>query len=156
VLIKIKKGASPEGTLEAAQKITSAGMLLSQMVLLGIGGIDMSEIHAVDTGKLLSAMSPDYAAALTVMILPETELGRDAALGKFMLPDKMGIIRELRLIIENMHVKRDCFFTSNHASNYLPIRAHFPREQEKVLTFIDQVLAQGGGDALRPEAFRAL
>jgi radical SAM superfamily enzyme YgiQ (UPF0313 family) len=156
VLRRVKKGCTAEETVKAANLVTQSGILLSQMVLLGIGGVELSEEHAAATGKILSAMSPDYAAALTVMVLPETELGQDAAAGRFVLPDKFALIRELQIIIENMRVSRDCFFTSNHASNYLPIRAHFPRQQAEVLSMIAQVLARGQEDALRPEALRAL
>jgi radical SAM superfamily enzyme YgiQ (UPF0313 family) len=156
VLRRVKKGCTVDEMIQAAHLITQSGMLLSQMVLLGIGGVELSEEHAEATGKILSAMSPDYAAALTVMVLPETELGRDAAAGRFVLPDKFSLIRELQVIIENMRVTRDCFFTSNHASNYLPIRAHFPRQQDEVLSLIAGVLANRRADELRPDAFRAL
>ncbi|MDR3312715.1 MAG: radical SAM protein [Spirochaetaceae bacterium] len=156
VLRRVKKGATAEQTIEAAARVTGAGVLLSQMVLLGIGGVELSDEHATATGKILSAMSPDYAAALTVMILPETELGRDAAAGRFVLPDKFGIIRELKEIIENFQAQRNCFFTSNHASNYLPIRARLPDQRNEVLGLINRVLKQGDESDLRPETLRAL
>ncbi|MDR3238150.1 MAG: radical SAM protein [Spirochaetia bacterium] len=156
VLRHIKKGAFPHKMLEASQKIIASGMELSQTVLLGLGGTELSEAHAIDTGKLLSEMSPHYASALTVMLLPYTELGKEAAAGTFKLPDKFGMLKELRLMIENMNMKRDCFFTSNHASNYLPIRAHFPKEKKDVLELIDAVIAKGDENILRPEYMRAL
>jgi radical SAM superfamily enzyme YgiQ (UPF0313 family) len=156
VLRRIKKGAFPHKMIETSQKIIASGMELSQTVLLGLGGVELSEAHAIDTGKLLGEMSPHYASALTVMLIPYTPLGRDAAAGKFKLPDKFGTLKELRLMVENMHVKRDCFFTSNHASNYLPIRAHFPQDREAVLALLDEVIARGDESMLKPEYLRAL
>jgi radical SAM superfamily enzyme YgiQ (UPF0313 family) len=156
LLKKIKKGAFPHKQVEAAQKIIEAGILLSQTVLLGIGGTEMSEIHAVDTGKLLGEMSPDYASALTVMLLPNTELYRDYKEGKFKLPDKFGMLQELKLIVENMDVHRPCFFASNHASNYLPIRATFPEEKDKIVSLINSVIEKKNTGVLRPEFMRAL
>ena len=156
VLRRIKKGAFPHRMIECANKVREAGILLSQTVLLGIGGTDMSEQHAVDTGRLLGEMSPDYASALTVMILPNTELYLDFQSGAFRLPDKFGLLRELRLIIENMDVKRPCFFTSNHASNYLPIRAMLPDDKNEVLALLDKILKTRDERILKPEHMRAL
>ncbi len=156
VLRRIRKGAFPHRQLEAALKIKEAGMLLSQTVLLGIGGTELSEEHAIDTGKHLGEMSPDYAGALTVMLLPNTGLYRDYAEGKFVLPDKFGMLNELRLMIINMKVKSRCFFTSNHASNYLPIRASFPGERHKVIALLEEVIRRGDEKLLKPEHMRAL
>jgi hypothetical protein len=142
--------------METAEKIKAAGILLSQTVLLGIGGTEMSSEHAVDTGKLLGEMSPDYASALTVMILPNTELYKDYQSGAFKLPDKFGLLKELRLIIEHMDVKDRCFFTSNHASNYLPIRATLPDDREAVLAMLDKILVTRDERILKPEHMRAL
>jgi len=156
VLRRVKKGALPHQQREAAGRVQEAGILLSQTVLLGIGGIAMSIPHAIDTGKHLGDMSPDYASALTVMLLPNTELYRDYRAGRFQLPDKFGLLRELKLIIEHMDVGRRCLFTSNHASNYLPIRARLPEEKSRVLKLLERVIDSGNEDLLKPEHMRAL
>ncbi len=156
VLRRIKKGAFPKHMKEAAAKVIGSGIKLSQTVLLGIGGTELSADHARDTGKLLGEMSPDYASALTVMILPNTQLFQEYRSGKFVLPDKFGLLGELRTIIKNMNVKRNCYFTSNHASNYLPIRANLPGEQSAVLKLIDQVISTKDESILKPEHMRAL
>jgi radical SAM superfamily enzyme YgiQ (UPF0313 family) len=156
VLRKIRKGAFPDNMREAAAKVIESGIKLSQTVLLGIGGKEMSHEHARDTGKLLGEMSPDFASALTVMILPNTSLYKEYKEGKFILPDKFGLLEELKIIIKNMNVKRNCYFTSNHASNYLPIRANLPKDQSAVLKLIDKVISSKDESILKPEHMRAL
>ncbi|MBN2159464.1 MAG: radical SAM protein [Spirochaetes bacterium] len=156
ILRKIKKGAFPHRMKEAAAKVKESGILLSQTVLLGIGGVEMSRAHAEDTGRLLGEMSPDYASALTVMLLPNTELYRDFQAGRFRLPDKFGLLEELRIIVENMDVKSKCLFTSNHASNYLPLRAVLPDQKEEILELLDRVLKMRDERLLKPEHMRAL
>jgi radical SAM superfamily enzyme YgiQ (UPF0313 family) len=156
VLRRIKKGASPHKMIEGAHKIIDANILLSQTILLGIGGTELSRIHSIDTGKLLGEMSPDYIGALTVMLLPNTELYQDFKSGKFILPDKFGMLEELKLIIENIDTKRKSYFASNHASNYLPIKATLPNEKEKVLALINKVLRDKNEKNLKPEHMRAL
>lgn len=156
VLRRIKKGAFPHRQIEAAEKVKAAGILLSQTVLLGIGGTELSREHAADTGKHLGAMSPDYASALTVMLLPNTELYRDHRSGRFHLPDKFGLLEELRLILENMEVRSKCFFTSNHASNYLPVRAVLPDDRERMLQLLGRIIKTKDASILKPEHMRAL
>jgi len=156
VLKRIRKGAFPHKQLETAEKIKAAGMLLSQTVLLGIGGVELSEQHAIDTGKHLGDMSPDYASALTVMVVPGTELHKQMLEGRFELPDKFGLLNELKLMLENMNVRNKCFFASNHASNYLPIKANLPEERDRVVAMLDKVINSGDTSILRPEHMRAL
>jgi hypothetical protein len=45
-------------------------------------------------------------------------------------------------------------FHANHASNYLPIRARFPKDKKSTINMIDDALA--GKVALKPEWMRAL
>ncbi len=156
VLRRIKKGAFPHKMKEAAAKVKESGIQLSQTVLLGIGGTEMSREHAVDTGHLLGEMSPDFASALTVMLLPNTELFRDYQDGTFRLPDKFGLLEELKLILENMEVTGPCLFTSNHASNYLPLRAVLPEQKAEILALLDRVLKSKDERLLKPEHMRAL
>jgi radical SAM superfamily enzyme YgiQ (UPF0313 family) len=156
VLRKIKKGAFPHRMIETAAKIIDAEILLSQTVLLGIGGVELSRDHAVDTGKLLSQMSPDYVGALTVMILPRTELEKQHLEGTFKLPDKFGLLEELKLIIEHMDMKRKCFFASNHASNYLPVKATLPDDKAELMKAFAKILKAKDEKILKPEFMRAL
>ena len=156
VLRRIKKGAFPHRMIETAQKVKESGIQLSQTVLLGVGGTELTKEHAEDTGKMLGEMSPDFASALTVMLLPNTSLYRDHEEGRFNLPDKFGLLKELKIILENMEVKSRCFFTSNHASNYLPVKATLPDEREKVLQVLEQIISEQDESILKPEFMRAL
>lgn len=156
ILKKVKKGAFPHKQIETAEKVKEAGILLSQTVLLGLGGTEMSEQHAADTGRHLGIMSPDYASALTVMVIPRTELHEEMLAGRFHLPDKFGLLTELKIMIENMDVRSDCFFTSNHASNYLPIRAQLPRDKDEVISLLNGIITRRDASILRPERMRGL
>jgi len=155
LLQKIHKGVTCEQMVEAGRRIKEAGITLSVTVLLGLGGIEQSIEHAIDTAKILSDIDPDYAGALTLMFVPETELYEDYLAGRFVLPDKFGFIRELYLMIEKSNFT-DCYFTSNHASNYLSIKAHLPREKEKILKMIGSVIDDKDLSRIRPEYLRGL
>jgi radical SAM superfamily enzyme YgiQ (UPF0313 family) len=155
LLTKIDKGATREQMVAAAQRIKEAGIDLSVTVLLGIGGIEKSIAHAMDTASLLTDMDPDYVGALTVMLVPQTPLYDDYMAGRFVLPDKMGFIRELYLMIAHANFT-DCYFTSNHASNYLPIKARLPVQKENILEMIGSVIEENDLSRMRPEYLRGL
>jgi radical SAM superfamily enzyme YgiQ (UPF0313 family) len=155
LLKKIDKGATREQMIEAAKRIKAAGIELSVTVILGIGGIEKSVEHAMDTASLLADMDPDYVGALTLMLVPQTELYEDYMAGRLVLPDKIGFIRELYLMIANSNFT-DCYFTSNHASNYLPIKARLPGQKEIIMKMIGSVIEEKDVSRMRPEYLRGL
>jgi radical SAM superfamily enzyme YgiQ (UPF0313 family) len=155
LLKKIDKGATYEQMVEASHRIKEAGIELSATVILGIGGIEKSVEHAMDTARILTDMDPDYVGALTLMLVPQTPLYDDYMAGRFVLPDKIGFIRELYLMIANSNFT-NCYFTSNHASNYLPIKARLPRQKENILRMIGSVIEEKDVSKMRPEYLRGL
>lgn len=155
VLKRIKKNATVDQMIEAARKVDESGILLSVTVILGLGGVEGSQTHARETGKVLSAMDPDYVGALSLMIVQGTPIEKEIDEGRLILPTPFGLIQELEAMIENSHMTH-CFFASNHASNYLPLRFWIPEEKEDALRRIRDVLKRRDPALLRPEYLRAL
>lgn len=152
-LAGMNKGATSTEMIEMGRKAKAAGIRLSVTVLLGIAGAERSETHAVETGRALSAMDPDFVGALSLMIEPGTLLHAEYQAGRFAMPEPLAILQELRTIIATTELTGGLFH-ANHASNYLPIRAKLPEEKAATLALIDQALA--GNLALKPEFLRAL
>jgi len=155
LLKKIDKGATYDQVVAAGRKIKQAGITLSVTVLLGLGGTEGSQKHALGTARILSDIDPDFAGALTLMLVPGTPLHKEWEEGKFELITPLQSLAELKMIIENANFT-DCFFTANHASNYLPIKARLPKQKAAVLKVITEVLESQDMSRLRPEFTRAL
>ena len=100
-------------------------------------------------------MDPDYVGALSLMIVPGTPIAKETETGELVLPTPFGLIQELETMITHCHFTR-CFFASNHASNYLPLRIQMPDQKEEALKRIREVLQRKDPDLLRPEYLRAL
>ena len=149
---RVLKGSSALHCLEMAKMVREAGIRLAALVLLGIGGRERAMEHAKATGEILTAIDPDFASALTLMLIPGTPLYEEYERGEFEMPGKMEMLREMREIIEHMDVSH-CLFSSSHASNYLPIRAMFPEGKQDVINRIDSALR--GETGLKPEWMRA-
>ena len=155
LLLKVNKGVNYAQLVEAGRKLKQAGITLSVTVILGLGGVDGSENHALKTAKILSDIDPDFAGTLTILLVPGTPLHKDWEEGRFTLISPFQSLEELRLIIQNSNFT-NCFFTANHASNYLPIKMRLPEQKAEVLKLIDDVLAKRDMSQLRPEFTRAL
>ena len=149
---KINKGSNARQCLEMAKKVKNAEMQLTVTLLLGIAGKQKSLQHARATGKLVSAIDPDYASALTLILIPGTPLWAEYERGNFKLPDKKELLIEMKELLTYTHLSHG-LFSSNHASNYLPLRAWLPEGKQALMDAIDAAL--NGEIGLKPEWMRA-
>ena len=152
-LKRIAKGDDFDAHVQAAQKAKAAGMEISAIFLLGAGGVERSQAHAEGSAALATAMDPEFLAALTLTVVPGTPQAKLQASGRFELPDKRGLLGELRTFVGQAR-PTDALFRTNHASNYLPLRGRLPTDGPRIVEVIDAALQ--GRVGLRPEWTRGL
>ena len=140
VLKFIHKGVNAQQMLQAGQRLVEAGIDLWVTVILGITGEggDWKE-HILSTAKIINEMKPRHLSAMTFAPAKGTPLGDDVLAGRFKVYGPDHILEECRLLIEHLDVD-PLHFTSNHASNYLPLKGGLPEDREKFLSLIDQAL----------------
>lgn len=155
VLRRVRKPMTIERMISAGRVMREAGVRYSVMALLGIGGVELSQRHAVDTARVLSGADPDYIGLLTVMPVPGTTFYNDVESGKVVLPDPMGMIVELRTLLAGLEVT-NARFSANHASNYLPLTGNLPKDKSDLLKRIDSLISTNDPTRLRPEWRRGL
>ncbi|MFC1873697.1 radical SAM protein [Chloroflexota bacterium] len=155
LLKRIHKGANHNQLVEAGKKAKEARIVLSVTVILGLGGVEGSERHALETARILSEIDPDYAGALTLTLVPNTPLYHEWKQGSFTLVSPLESLTELLKIVENSSFT-NCFFSSMHASNYFSIRGKLPQDKARIVGELKHVLAQGDLSLLRPEVIRGL
>jgi radical SAM superfamily enzyme YgiQ (UPF0313 family) len=155
VLRHVVKGADRTQMVEAGRIAREAGMTQSLTVLLGLGGVEGSEKHALETARILSEIDPEYAGALTLTLVPGTPLYKEWQDGVFHPIDPFQSLQELRMLVENSKFT-NCFFSSMHASNYLPIRGQLPPDKKKLIKELESALATRDPSTLRPEYLRGL
>ena len=155
ILQKVCKNVTSQQVIDAVKRVKQAGILTSVTVILGLGGVEGSEKHALATAKVLSAMDPDYAGALTMTLVPGTPMYDDAASGKFSLITPFESLKELLTIVQNANFT-NCFFSSMHASNYFSVRGTLPQDKEKMIKALEKIIKQGDPNLLRPEFLRGL
>jgi radical SAM superfamily enzyme YgiQ (UPF0313 family) len=148
VLTDMNKGEDVETQIEQGKRVKDAGIKLSCTVLLGLAGRERSEIHAEKTGIALTKMDPNYASALSLMILPQVPLSKKIESGEFELINPVEMLKELKIIIENTNLTSGVF-SANHASNYLPLQIRMPGGKAEALELINKAIK--GEIDLKPE-----
>ena len=139
VLKDINKGVTAEEITEASLKAKEAGFQISVTVIAGICGEKDSTSHALNTAKVINKIIPNYFSILCLVVHDGTEIGRKIELGEFREASGEDILKEIRMIVENINIPRGekVIFRSNHASNYLGLKGDFPEDKEKFLSEIN-------------------
>lgn len=152
VLKRMNKGVSTGEMIEAARRVKAADIALSVTVISGLGGRTGWESHARETGRVLSEMDPDYIGLLTLMLESGAPLYQWIQSGAFEVPSAEDILKETACMLEHIHVS-NCAFRSNHASNYVSLKAQLPFEKDLALAELRKALESGD---IKPEGYRRL
>ena len=134
ILKKVTKGATSQTIIRACRKAIDAGYTLSCMVILGLGGKTYTKEHITGTAEVLSAVSPNFAAALTLIIEPGV---KDEFMAKFNEPfipiSDSEALDELEDLVSKIDSKDEIIFRANHGSNAYTIKGTFPQDKGAML-----------------------
>jgi len=134
ILKKVTKGATSQTIIRACRKAIDAGYTLSCMVILGLGGKTYTKEHIKGTAEVLSAVSPNFAAALTLIIEPGV---KDEFMAKFNEPfipiSDSEALDELKDLVSKIDSKDEIIFRANHGSNAYTIKGTFPQDKGAML-----------------------
>ncbi|EJP6471940.1 MULTISPECIES: radical SAM protein [unclassified Clostridium] len=139
ILEDINKGVKVEEYIEASKKAKASGIKSSITIISGLGGKEKWQQHAIETGKSLSLIDPDYVGLLTLLLDEGTEMTEQVKRGEITLLKPEEVMKETKLMLENMNVT-NCIFRSNHASNYVALSGTLPRDKENLINIIDNIL----------------
>ena len=142
VLKLVDKGTTASLTIEAGKKALAAGMKLSTMILLGLGGQERTKEHALHTAQVVSAINPTMLSALSLIIPHEVPLYQDVVEGTFTPLTARGFLKELDMILRHTEMTKPCIFRSNHVSNLLPVGGTLPMDKEKMLAALERYIPQ--------------
>lgn len=138
VLAYMCKGATAQEMIDASKMVKDAGMELSQYVLLGLGGKALTREHAVETARVLNEMEPDFIRVRTLVIRPDAPLYERVVKGDFVPLTQLEILKETRLIVENLEVHGE--FCSDHVTNIVNVNGRLPDDKEKMLKKLDEAI----------------
>ncbi|MDY6038807.1 MAG: radical SAM protein [Eubacterium sp.] len=154
VLERVNKGAGRADTVAAVNKAESNGIKTSVTFISGLGGRELWEEHAIETGKMISEMNASYVSLLTLMLDPMASITEEIARGEFEVLSGEEIVAETYLMMQHANPSTPCVFRSNHASNYVSLRGDLPKDKPKMLEQLKRAMENRG--LLKDERFRML
>ncbi len=149
VLRRIDKDTTYSEIVEACAKIHEANIKISAIVILGLGGPELSLRHAENTARVLNATRPRFASALTLIRAPRAPSFEEVFdLPSFRELTQEETLRECRALIAGIEAD-GIIFRSNHVSNYLALEGTLQKSKPRLLAEIDEALADtlAAGDA---------
>jgi hypothetical protein len=140
VLHLIKKGTDKAGHVQAGLKVKKAGMELSEYVMPGLGGVEYSHEHALETADALNKINPDFIRLRTLALPGNVPLHQDWIMGVFTKMSETEVVREILLFLENLKGITSTL-TSDHILNlFEEIKGTFPEDKEKMTSVAKRFL----------------
>lgn len=113
ILKLINKGFDVDTVVKSGCMAKEADMILSEFILLGIGGKELSEENAVQTAMALNIIQPDFIRVHATGIKPESKLGEFVRDGSFTLQSEEEIVVEQKLFLQQLH-EMDSYYVNEH------------------------------------------
>lgn len=157
LLLKCGKGVNAEQMLEAGLALKEAGFDLWDIILIGLAGAGEEAYtrNATMTADIINKMAPEHLSAMTYMPVPGTKMYEDIKSGKFVVQSALESLRETRLLIEGIKLN-GLHFTSNHASNYVPVKGTLSEDSPKLLSLLDEIIETQDTTKMRRTDYRRL
>jgi radical SAM superfamily enzyme YgiQ (UPF0313 family) len=138
ILKRVKKGTTASEQIKAGKMVRDEGIELSEYVILGLGGTDLSISHAQATARVLNQIGPDFIRLRTLVPKINTLLLHQIKKGRFQLLSPHQVLRETRILIEQ--IECPAMLTSDHYTNYVTLEGRLPDDRARLLRQIDEAL----------------
>ena len=140
VLTRIHKGVDKETQILAGKKVKKAGMELSEYIMPGLGGRDLSEEHALESADALNQINPDFIRLRTLAIPNHVELNEEYQKGDF---EKLGDVetaRELLVFFEALDGITSRVKSDHILNLFENLEGQYPQDKEKMVGILREFL----------------
>ena len=154
VLEMVNKGETPEQLIDGVRKLEDNGIQTSVTFISGLGGPELMEEHAVESGKMIAKMNASYVSFLTLMLDPIAPLYKDWKEGRFKLLGPEEVLQEAAIMLDYARPEKKCVFRSNHASNYVSLKGDLPYDNDRMIDALKRCMKDKS--LIKEEYFRRL
>jgi hypothetical protein len=140
VLRMVEKGATKELHIEAALKAKEAGLELSEYIMPGLGGRELSETHARETADALNQIDPDFIRIRTLAITPSAPLWEAYSDGLFKTCTDLEVAQELLRLIERLEGIRSVVKSDHILNLFEDLEGTLPHGKERMMGILRSFL----------------
>jgi radical SAM superfamily enzyme len=142
VLKLIQKGESPEEMIEGGRRVMAAGIELSEYIMPGVGGKDLSRENALETAHVLNRIRPDFIRVRTFALPPGSPMETMAREGRFAPMNDLEIVAEIRELLLHLAEMPSHFRCADFSLNLLMhVDGHLDRDRDRMLEDLDSFLS---------------
>ena len=153
LLKKIQKGVNAKEIIDSLTLVNQTPIKISATVILGLGGVEYSKDHILNTAKLISQVNINYLSTLQLGLEEDIKEKFYKNFDSFTHLDDIETLHEQYDLLSQLKTKNKIIFRSNHASNALHLSGILPKDKQKLLLQIDEALKYGE-KCLIPKIYR--
>ena len=137
-LLLENKGYTSQDILEQCRKLDEAGIEYYFVYMTGLAGAGGGYRNAVNSARVFSQLNPYFIHVDSLTLFPGTRLYELARKGKFLSAGEKERLEEMQIFIKNLQIRTHLF--ANTISNFYPVTAYLPKEREKVIDELQQIM----------------
>lgn len=142
----MNKGYLSSDIIEQCKRLDNAGISYNFFYLVSISGKGRGEIGAKATADVCNQLHPKLICANMLTIYPNSELYKEIQKGNWAEEGEIEKYREMKVLIENLNIP--VVFAALGASNAIQIQGSLPKDKEKLLSLIDEIIKNVSEDEL--------
>ncbi len=137
VLKLVDKGVTKAHHISAGQAVKRAGIELSEYVMPGLGGADLSSEHATETADALNQIDADFIRLRTLAIPPNIPLYEKYQSGEFQKCTDLEVILEIHEFISHLSGITSTL-ASDHFYNLLQeVDGRLPEDKPRMIEILE-------------------
>ena len=141
------KGFGVKEILTECKRLDEVGMDYNFFYLAGIYGADRGEIGAKNTAEVFNQLHPRIIVSSMLTIYPTSELYEEKQKGNWSEEAEIEKLYELKTLIKELNI--DTYFATMGASNCINVQGHLPKDKEKMIKWLDEVIGSADEKELR-------
>ena len=133
ILQQVQKGEDTQQMKRAFHVLDSVGISYAVTLILGLGGRNRSQQHALETAAFLTEIRPRHIWAMALRLFPGTPLQMQAETGAFVPLSWGELLEEERLLLENIQVTAPCVYTDSTILGKYTLMGRLPEGKKQLL-----------------------
>ncbi|MBP3475120.1 MAG: radical SAM protein [Lachnospiraceae bacterium] len=143
----MNKGYVSKDIVDQCSRLDQAGIGYNFFYLTSISGAGRGEIGAKRTADVCNQLHPRLIGANMLTIYPQSELYQEIQNGNWQEEGEIEKYRELKVLIENLEIP--VIFAALGASNAIQLQGSLPKDKEKLLATLDEIIGNVSEEELR-------
>ena len=143
----MNKGYTSTDIIEQCQRLDAADIHYSFFYLVSISGAGRGETGAKLMADICNQIHPTLIGANMLTIYPNSELFVEIQRGNWQEEGELEKYKEVRTLIENLQIPT--VFAAMGASNAFQFYGQLPKDKEKLLSFLDEIIGNVSEEELQ-------